>query len=58
MDSVAAFAASGTLVPTASGTEVAISIRDGALFVNEAQVLITDITTDNGIIHVIDSVIQ
>jgi len=58
VDSVAAFAASGTLVPTASGTEVAISIRDDALFVNEAQVIITDITTDNGIIHVIDSLIQ
>ncbi len=58
VDSVAAFAANGTLVPTASGVEVVISIQDGALFVNKAQVVITDITTDNGIIHVIDSVIQ
>ena len=58
VDSVAAFAASGTSVATASGAEVAISVRNGALFVNEAQVIITDITTDNGIIHVIDSVIK
>ncbi len=58
IDSVSAFAASGTSVETASGAEVAISIRDGALFVNDAQVIITDIVAENGIIHVIDSVIQ
>ena len=58
IDSVAAFAASGTSVATASGAEVAISIRDGALFVNDAQVIVKDILAENGIIHVIDSVIR
>ncbi len=58
VDSVSAFAATGTSVETASGAEVALSIRDGALFVNDAKVIITDIKAENGIIHVIDSVIQ
>ena len=58
IDSVSAFAASGTSVETASGAEIAISIRDGALFVSDAQVIITDTVAENGIIHVIDSVIQ
>ncbi len=58
VDSVSAFAATGGSVETASGTDVALSIRDGALFVNNAKVIITDIKAENGIIHVIDSVIQ
>lgn len=58
VDSVSAFAATGGLVETASGTEVALSIRHGALFVNDSQVIITDIKAENGIIHVIDSLIQ
>lgn len=58
VDSVSAFAASGGTVETASGTEVTLSIRDGALFVNDSKVIITDIKAENGIIHVIDTVIQ
>ncbi len=58
IDSVTAFAATGGSIETASGADVALSIRDGALFVNSAKVIITDIKAENGIIHVIDSVIQ
>jgi len=52
IDSVSAFAATGGSVTTASGADVALSIRDGALYVNEAKVIITDIRAENGIIHV------
>jgi len=58
IDSVTAFAATGSSVETASGNSVLLSIRDGSLFVNESRVIIKDIVAENGIIHVIDSVIQ
>jgi len=58
IDSVTALAATGGSVETASGASVALSIQDGALFVNDSRVTMTDIVTDNGIIHVIDAVIQ
>jgi transforming growth factor-beta-induced protein len=34
-----------------------IKVEDGNVFVNDAQVIITDIKASNGVIHVIDSVI-
>lgn len=42
---------------TLLGQEVAISIVDGAVYINDSQVLITDIETSNGVIHVIDAVL-
>jgi uncharacterized surface protein with fasciclin (FAS1) repeats len=42
---------------TAQGESVAIDVRGGMVYVNEAQVTATDIDTNNGVIHVIDSVI-
>ncbi len=58
VDSVSAFAASGGTIETASGTEVTLSITEGGFFVNDSKVVIKDITAENGIIHVIDTVIQ
>ena len=58
VDSVTAFTLNGTDVPTVNGETVAIEIMPGGLFVDTAQVTSFDIRTTNGIIHVIDAVIQ
>ncbi|KAA3662002.1 MAG: fasciclin domain-containing protein, partial [Chloroflexi bacterium] len=43
---------------TVQGGDVAISVVDGNVFLNETvQVIITDIKADNGVIHVIDAVL-
>jgi transforming growth factor-beta-induced protein len=43
--------------PSLQGEEIAVKLDMDKVFVNEAQVLITDIEASNGVIHVIDSVI-
>ncbi len=43
---------------TVQGQSVNIEVRDGAVFVNDASVVTADIICDNGVIHVIDSVIM
>lgn len=47
----------GTSVETLNGKEVKINIADGQVFINETQVITTDIEATNGVIHVIDSVL-
>lgn len=42
---------------TVLGKDVAIKVDMGNVYINEAQVIITDIETSNGVIHVIDAVI-
>ena len=42
---------------TVEGSIVAIESSDGTIKVNDAQVLQSDILTDNGVIHVIDTVL-
>ena len=42
---------------TVQGSDLKVSLRDGKAFVNNSQIIITDIVADNGIIHVIDSVL-
>ncbi len=42
---------------TVNGADVAISVVDGAVSVNQANVIKTDIAASNGVIHVIDAVI-
>lgn len=43
---------------TVSGEDIAISVEDGNVFLNESvAVIITDIEADNGIIHVVDTVL-
>ncbi|MFN8179014.1 MAG: fasciclin domain-containing protein [bacterium] len=42
---------------TALGQELIITVKDGKVMVDDAQVVRTDIATSNGVIHVIDRVI-
>ena len=42
---------------TLNGSSVTISVNNGVVKIDEATVIITDIKTTNGIIHVIDAVI-
>ena len=42
---------------TVQGQNVMIKVRDGKVFVDNAQVVITDVAASNGVIHVIDTVI-
>ena len=37
--------------------EIKLSLKDGALFLNDSKVVKTDIMTSNGVIHVIDAVL-
>jgi len=48
----------GKTADTVAGSAVNISVKDGKVFLNEnVQVIITDIVTSNGVIHVIDTVL-
>ncbi len=42
---------------TLSGQDVMIKVDMGKVYVNDAQVIITDIEASNGVIHVVDTVI-
>ena len=42
---------------TANGSDVAISVREEMVYVNDSRVVITDISASNGVIHVVDTVI-
>ncbi|MFW5737838.1 MAG: fasciclin domain-containing protein [Spirochaetota bacterium] len=46
-----------TSATTVQGQSIAISVTNGSVFVNDAQVVITDVQASNGVIHVIDRVI-
>lgn len=47
----------GAAVETLQGQTITIRIEDGNVFINDAQVITTDIKTTNGVIHVINAVI-
>lgn len=42
---------------TVNGDSLTVSVRGGKVYVDDAQVLTTDVKASNGIIHVIDAVI-
>jgi transforming growth factor-beta-induced protein len=47
-----------TSATTVLGEDVAIKVDMGDVYVNDAKVIVTDIETSNGIIHVLDAVIM
>jgi len=47
----------GMMADTAQGSPIMISLADGMVKVNDAQVIVADIEASNGVIHVIDAVI-
>lgn len=46
-----------TAIPTLQGGNLEVSLRDGLPYVNDSQIIITDIQAKNGVIHVIDTVL-
>ena len=44
-------------ITTLNGDEINVSFDGGNVFINDAQVTVADITTDNGVVHVIDAVL-
>jgi transforming growth factor-beta-induced protein len=47
-----------TSAPTVLGKDATVNVRDGKVFLNDdVEVVITDIETSNGVIHVIDAVL-
>jgi uncharacterized surface protein with fasciclin (FAS1) repeats len=57
VDSSAAIAAAGTQVPTVNGDTVDVSLSNGNLFIDSAQVIDADLQAQNGVVHVIDGVL-
>ncbi|KAK3363630.1 FAS1 domain-containing protein [Lasiosphaeria hispida] len=51
-------AANPLLVLTAQGGNITVRRENGQLFVNSARVLIADILTTNGVVHIIDNVLN
>ena len=46
-----------TEAETVQGEPVQIRVEDGKVFINDAEVILTDVEASNGVIHVIDTVI-
>ena len=46
------------MITTLQGGEVMVSITDGVVMIGNATVIIADITADNGVVHVIDAVLE
>ena len=47
----------GMMVPTLAGTELTVSLMNGMVQIDNANVSVADIETDNGVVHVIDAVL-
>ena len=57
VDAATAISLDGQSAETVNGAEIAISVVDGNVMINDATVVIADVPASNGIIHAIDSVL-
>ncbi len=48
----------GMKATTVNGAEITITLADGKVMINDAEVVMADVETDNGVIHVINKVIM
>jgi len=48
----------GSTVPTLNGANVTVTINNGSVFVNNAKVVQADVLVANGVVHVIDAVLN
>jgi len=58
IDSVAAIAAAGSAVPSASGEPLSVSLNGGEININNAAITEADIAATNGIVHAIDTLLN
>ncbi len=47
----------GQIITTAMGDDLVVTINDGDVFINDAQVTLADLEADNGVVHVINAVL-
>ncbi len=47
----------GQVATTINGQDVTVSINNGVVQINDAEVTMVDLITDNGVVHVIDAVL-
>jgi uncharacterized surface protein with fasciclin (FAS1) repeats len=48
----------GMKAATVNGAEVTVHLKEGKVFINDAQVVLADVETDNGVIHAVNKVIM
>jgi uncharacterized surface protein with fasciclin (FAS1) repeats len=48
----------GMTAKTVNGGDITIHLKDGKVMINDAEVVIADVETDNGVIHAINKVIM
>jgi uncharacterized surface protein with fasciclin (FAS1) repeats len=57
INSAAAVGAAGTTVEMANGKSVGVSTSGGSVYINNAMVTVVDVEANNGVVHVIDTVL-
>ena len=45
----------GRVLKTSLGETLKVAVRDGVVYINDAQVVVEDVITAAGVVHVIDS---
>ena len=48
----------GQMVETLQGQDVTVTLMDGNVMINDALVILADLEAENGVVHVIDAVLQ